>query len=372
MRDYPIWSPRLWLGMDLHTWYGLVYTKALKISKNRLGLVVVTTLVSAVQTAVASITLRWEKSIGLNNKVILDSQAPIFIIGYWRSGTTLLHELLSCYCQLKAPTTYQCFCPNHFLITEKVVTSMFSWVLPVRRGFDDVRLHWASPQEDEFALLMMGAPSPYRRIAFPSVGHQLESLEIRGLPKEQQDKWYKALSTFVKRLMLIDERRLVLKNPCHTARISSILEIFPGAKFIFISRNPGQMIPSSMKMWKYLDYYHGLESSASVDYKSYALELFKRVDDAYVVDKKLLTKNNLVEIRYEDLIEDPVGILELTTKCLGLEGLTKDKHRLNTTISQIKTYSQQKYLIPSEDMMSIAEITSEYCKRYNYSVKKER
>lgn len=127
-----------------------------------------------------------------------------------------------------------------------------------------------------------------------------------------------------------------------------------------------------MKMWKYLDYYHGLESSASVDYKSYALELFKRVDDAYVVDKKLLTKNNLVEIRYEDLIEDPVGILELTTKCLGLEGLTKDKHRLNTTISQIKTYSQQKYLIPSEDMMSIAEITSEYCKRYNYSVKKER
>jgi hypothetical protein len=31
-----------------------------------------------------------------------------------------LHELLCCFSELKAPTTYQCFSPQHFLLTYDV------------------------------------------------------------------------------------------------------------------------------------------------------------------------------------------------------------------------------------------------------------
>ncbi len=35
--------------------------------------------------------------------------APIFIVGHWRSGTTLLHEMMVLDQRYAFPTTYQCF-----------------------------------------------------------------------------------------------------------------------------------------------------------------------------------------------------------------------------------------------------------------------
>ena len=40
------------------------------------------------------------------------------IIGHWRSGTTMLHELLILDPRHTFPNTYQCFEPLHFLWTE--------------------------------------------------------------------------------------------------------------------------------------------------------------------------------------------------------------------------------------------------------------
>ncbi len=42
---------------------------------------------------------------------------PIFVIGHWRSGTTLLHELLVRDPRHTYPDTYACFAPNHFLVS---------------------------------------------------------------------------------------------------------------------------------------------------------------------------------------------------------------------------------------------------------------
>ncbi|MEO8269188.1 MAG: sulfotransferase, partial [Aureliella sp.] len=36
---------------------------------------------------------------------------PIFILGHWRSGTTLLHEMLVGDPQFACPNTFQCFAP---------------------------------------------------------------------------------------------------------------------------------------------------------------------------------------------------------------------------------------------------------------------
>ena len=42
--------------------------------------------------------------------------APVFVIGHWRAGTTLLHELLVRDPRHTYPNTYDCFGPNHFLL----------------------------------------------------------------------------------------------------------------------------------------------------------------------------------------------------------------------------------------------------------------
>ena len=51
---------------------------------------------------------------------------PIFVIGHWSSGTTLLHELLVCDPRHTYPDTYACLAPNHFLLTRRVMTVLLS------------------------------------------------------------------------------------------------------------------------------------------------------------------------------------------------------------------------------------------------------
>ena len=367
MNSYPWQSPRLWLGMTLNTWVNLLNGKSKNISTNRLGLVLITTFIALLQTLILPFAFLWEIIIGLHFRSLPSHESPLFIIGHWRSGTTILHELLCCFSELKAPTTYQCFSPQHFLLTEKIVTAIFSWVLPKTRTFDAVSLDWNSPQEDEFALLMLGAQSPYRRIAFPCFGDQLEGLDVSKLPLKQKKYWSESLVLFVKRLMFTDPRRLVLKSPTHTARISILLKLFPSAKFIYISRDPLRMMPSTVKLWKFFDFFHGLNSSGSTNYLQYVLTTFRAVEDAYLRDKPLLSKKNLIELRFEDLIADPTSSLKEIISDLSLENLHMNKAELESVISKISPNIPELYALTSGETNCINEATLAYRKRYNYN-----
>src|SRR5271170_6583798 len=48
----------------------------------------------------------------------LDLRPPLFLVGHWRSGTTLLHELLALDECFAVPSTYACFNPHHFLLAQ--------------------------------------------------------------------------------------------------------------------------------------------------------------------------------------------------------------------------------------------------------------
>ena len=367
MNSYPLWSPRLWTGMALNAWLNLLCGKTKNISVNRIGLALFTTFAVFLQTLIWPVALCWEIVIGFRSRSLPSPAPPIFIIGHWRSGTTLLHELLCCLSELKAPTTYQCFSPRHFLLTEKIVTTIFSWVLPKTRTFDRVPLDWSSPQEDEFALLMVGAKSPYRRIAFPCIGDQLEGLDVSKLPLKQKEYWSQSLVLFVKRLTFNDPRRLVLKSPTHTAHISILLKLFPSAKFIFISRDPRTMMPSTVKLWKFFDFYHGLNSSGSTNYLQYVLTTFRIIEDAYLRDKPLLNSKNLIELRFEDLIADPTGSLKAIIFDLCLENLHVNLAELESVVSRICPNIPDQYALTPEETHCINEATLAYRKRYNYN-----
>ena len=60
-------------------------------------------------------------------------EAPIFVLGHWRTGTTLLHELMILDERFSYPDTYACLEPNHTLLTEHFVKKHMSWVVPNQR-----------------------------------------------------------------------------------------------------------------------------------------------------------------------------------------------------------------------------------------------
>jgi hypothetical protein len=58
----------------------------------------------------------------------------VFVVGYWRSGTTLLHNYLCLDPQFGYPTTYACMNAQHFVLTQSSALKQPSKVIATSNG----------------------------------------------------------------------------------------------------------------------------------------------------------------------------------------------------------------------------------------------
>jgi hypothetical protein len=180
---------------------------------------------------------------------------PWLIVGLWRSGSTVMHELLSAATGLASPTTWQC------LHAATLRTSRPSAQgLAVQRPMDGLPLSDASPQEDEFALLSMGVPSAYRGFLMP---HRMSELRTMLDPDHWTDgaNWLGKWEAFLGDVALsntVAAQPLILKSPNHTFRLPAILTRFPSSKVVWMTRHPAQVYHSNLKMWRSMFELHGL------------------------------------------------------------------------------------------------------------------
>src|SRR5579859_1892922 len=210
------WAPRIWEGCNLPAWVRL-------LARNRFAVHpaywYIAAIVSAVSTGHTLVRFFQEAFYRHAIRRTRIAHPPLFVLGHWRTGTTLLHELLILDPRHNFPNTYQCLEPNHFLLTEKIITKTLGFLMPTRRPMDNMAAGWDKPQEDEFALCMLGVPSLYLNIAFPQNPPQCqEFLGLDELPQRQREAWKRAFYTYLQTLTYNDSRRLVLKSPPHTAR----------------------------------------------------------------------------------------------------------------------------------------------------------
>ncbi|MGL5920524.1 MAG: sulfotransferase, partial [Bacteroidales bacterium] len=80
---------------------------------------------------------------------------PVFILGHWRSGTTFVHNVLSCDKHFGYNTTYQTVFPNLVLWGQNFFKKQMAWLMPDKRPTDNMELKVDLPQEEEFALANM-------------------------------------------------------------------------------------------------------------------------------------------------------------------------------------------------------------------------
>src|SRR4051794_34077232 len=173
-------------------------------------------------------------------------QPPLFILGHWRSGTTLLHNLLALDDQFAYPNLYEVFFPHTFLSTEDVRLDQVNPLIPSTRAMDNVAQGLGMPNEDEFATCTASLVSPYMMWSFPRRQEHYERyLTFRSVAEEEVNRWKAALVLFMKKLTLRYNRPIVLKSPPHTCRIRLLLELFPDARFVNIRREPYTVFQST-------------------------------------------------------------------------------------------------------------------------------
>ncbi len=359
------WIPRFWNGMSMSGWFPLLARNRFQIGVRCMVMALINTCITPVNAAF------WAVQALLFGRRIARTEIkddPIFIVGHWRSGTTMLHELLVLDERHTYPDTYQCFAPNHFLVSSWFFRRMLRLLLPSRRPMDNMAAGWDRPQEDEFALCNMGIRSPYLTIAFPNRPPQdQEYFELKDVPPEELGRWKQALLWFLKCLTLNSPKRIVLKSPAHTFRLKTLTQLFPDARFIHIVRDPYVILPSTVNLWKRLYRDEGFQTPKYEGLEEHIFRTFSRMYRVFQRDRRLIEPSRFCEVRYEDLVADPIGQMRTIYDRLELGGFDEVLPALEKYVADQADYRTNRYEISSETRAEISRRWSAYIEQYGYS-----
>lgn len=291
---------------------------------------------------------------------------PIFLLGFWRSGTTLLHELFSCDQRFGFPSTYACLNAAHFLLTESLVRERTKQQ-KVRRAMDNMNYSWSSPQEDEFALLALGAPSPYEVLLVPSLMHDPRSLlDPRTRPKAEQERWQEALLYFLRLLNVQQKKPMVLKSPPHGFQLSALPSIFPEARYVLIERNPYEVFASNLKLWATLVDMYGLDSVSSRAVESFVLAAYLLHEEAIAEGVRRLPSHSFARVRYEDLIADPVCQMARLYTELELDDFESARPQIEEHAQSIAGHARNHFLLSESQKANVESAWGEIIREKGY------
>jgi hypothetical protein len=297
-------------------------------------------------------------------------QPPLFVIGHWRTGTTFLHDLFAVDPNLAYPTTYECFFPHHFLLTEDTLPKVMKVLLPKRRPQDDVPVGFGRPQEEEFAMLMLGEHTPYANHAWPRFGPaDSEYLDFKGVSEAEQKKWADAYMWLYRRLALRHGGKpLVMKSPANAARLKLLTKLFPDARFVYLARNPLAAFPSTVKLWRALYSVQGLHNPPYLDrwLDDYVLDMFVRLTEAFEADRHVIPEGRLIELRYEDFIKDPIAHMRNIYRRLDIGDFAAAEGPIRGYLDSQKDHRVSEYEMPLEVKRKVVERLGAYVDRYGY------
>jgi len=266
----------------------------------------------------------------------------IVILGYWRSGTTLLHELLSLDTRYSFPTTHACMNPHHFLFSEASVLARDTPGVP--RPMDEMEVRPGSPQEDEFALLSLGARSPYEALLTPrNFARALQLADPHDLTPTEEATWRAVFLSFLSGVSVRGGGRPpILKSPTHGFRLATLRELLPDARFVLIVRDPWTHFESVIRMWRRMMETYSLEPVPPED----------DIRDAVLADRlrfeaKLergaagLPGNRFATLTYEALAADPAGACERLYAQLELGDFALVRERIAAEVERRRDYRAQ-------------------------------
>jgi len=297
------------------------------------------------------------------------SKPPVFIIGFWRSGTTLLHNLLC-----RAPgtayiTTYQTVFPNligHSWWFKPIIGKFW----PTHRPFDDVKMGMDLPQEEEIALANLQDVSFYNFLCFPKDFDRFYNKELymKDLDDKLVGKWKSEYLKLIRKAILnVQEDRFISKSPSNMARISQILEMFPDARFIFLYRDPYKTVESFYRFFKEVMPVIQLQDANEELTRERLTRVYADMVRQYYLDKDKIPPQNLMEIKFEDFSKNAVEGMKQIFDHFGIPGFEEARQHFEIYIDEMSDFKQTKYEITHETIQWVNEYAGDIIDHLGYS-----
>ncbi|MFC2078454.1 sulfotransferase [Candidatus Bipolaricaulota bacterium] len=275
--------------------------------------------------------------------------SPVFIIGHWRSGTTHLHNLM---CQDKNfgyVSTFQAMAPGFCMVGDKRIKPALAKLAGRRyptRLIDNIPLALDAPQEDEFALATLSPYSFVHAFTFPKQAAFFFKRYVlfEGISEVVRATWIRTYLAILRKATLRSGgRRLVTKNCGHSARIRTLLDLFPDAKFVFIHRNPYELYLSTVHTHNTVIPRSQLQDADPDQIEARVLQFYPQLMGRYLADRSLIPEGNLVEVRFEDLDASPLGQLRHVYESLGLPGYDGAEPEFRLYLDSVSDYKKNAY-----------------------------
>jgi len=295
---------------------------------------------------------------------------PLFILGHWRSGTTLLHNMLTKDPSAAYITTYQSLFPSN-LASKWLFRTFMKMNMPDKRPSDGVELNIDFPQEDEFAFCNLQPNAYYNFFYFPKEYKMFYEKAVyhQGLSKQEIDNWYSSYDQLLKKA-LIDGKgeRIIVKNPVNTARIKQLLKLYPDAKFLYIYRNPITVFHSTRRFFQQLYPTLWLHKVDNPFIDEMIFDVYNRLMNDYLEQKSLIPAENLMELRFEEFEQNPVKEMEKIYNELLKEDFSAVQSYFAKYFKTQKGHQKNNYLVDAEEIDAIRKHWGKYLEMYGYDL----
>jgi omega-hydroxy-beta-dihydromenaquinone-9 sulfotransferase len=266
----------------------------------------------------------------------------VVVLGYFRSGTTHLHYLLSCDPRMRTPMWCETLAPQGFALSWSFLRIFMIPFVSAKRPQDDVAIGPEWPAEDDFAVNNWTcASSLMGRFVLPREHAHFDRFHsLEGLSEGERRRWRWTLWAFCWKITrLARGRMLLLKTPSHTARVAALDELFGGnVKFIHISRDPVPVVRSNVNMASRLGVFSLQPPSEGDGVRARVEREYAQSERRYLEQAAALEPGRVSEMRYEDLIADPMGELRRAYAELGLAWTGEFESRAAAYLATVRDY----------------------------------
>lgn len=271
-------------------------------------------------------------------------EQPLFILGHPRSGTTHLHYLLSKDPQFAYCTVYDAIVPHIFLTGGKWMEKLIASSLPPTRPQDEVSMSIDAPKEEEFALATTCGLSYMNCFYFPSSAE--ENFKRSVLFPNPADKryWQKHFHFFLQKLnWKYKGKKLLLKSPANTGRMEEIFELYPDARFVHISRHPFEVYLSTLRLFEKIVPITAMQIPDENKLEEFIIHSYRLMYEKYATARAKVPERQWVEVRYEDLLQDPHGVLEIIYAQTGFELDEAARKGFEGELERTRNYHRNSY-----------------------------
>lgn len=296
-------------------------------------------------------------------------KAPIFILGHWRSGTTHLYNVLSKGEGFGWVSPYMAALPFDGVSLSTLLRPLLRLGLPKGRFIDQMEVTDTSPQEDEFAIANRQHLSFLHAIYFPNNFDVTfnKGLFFQGASQAEVAHWKNAFSKNCEKIAAVyPQKTILIKNPVYTARLKEVLTVYPDARFIHIHRNPYKIFFSMRNFYHQLFKEFSLQPPKVADIDTHILTTYVRMMTKLEHDVASLSKNQYIEIAYQDFVISPLQTLELIYKVFGLTNYSNDKNLFVSYLDSIPKFQPTADVYSKDELKKIKEALGFFIKKWDY------